>query len=223
MKKIFRKKVVLLLTLVVAGYLSYCGWYIASGQEAKQRVKTVAAQSPGCNVDAGQLLTLINGQRSKLGAPILTIDPALATSSKAKFDDMVANQYFGHDRIDGTPWYSLLDRTKVSGKASEDIEMGDLSPTKQWESFRKSPNHYKSLTNPAYTRVGISTSCVDVHILHETGPDIEGGIEGKDTTDITVVHLAAPEPTSQPVVKSYYQQQHTSCIPNPYTGLVVCN
>jgi hypothetical protein len=132
---------------------------------------------------------------------------------------MVSQQYFGHNRLDGSSWGTLVDRSKVSSAISEDIEMGDLTSAGQWEAFKNSPNHYRSLTDPKYTRVGISSNCVQLTVLHSTGPESDPSIENTTTSDVTVVHLAAPEPAAQPVVvnNSYHTNYTQTSVPQFHT------
>jgi hypothetical protein len=218
MKKFFRKKVVLLLTILFAGYLGYCVWYTATGQDAKKAAKVAVTQAMTCNIDASQLLGLINAERAKLGAPQLVIDPSLAVSAKDKMDDMTTNQYFGHNKLDGTSPESFMTAHGVKAAWSEDVGFGDMNADSYWQSFRESPSHYSSLTSPKYTRVGIASSCTGFDIKKVTGPEDNNDVLGDHAASLAVVHLAAPEP-----VNTYYQPRHTSCISNPYTGLTVCN
>jgi uncharacterized protein YkwD len=170
-----------------------------------------AAAPQVCAVDAGQLLTEINAERSRLGAPQLTIEPLLATSSRAKLDEMVASKYFGHNRLDGSSWSTLVDSKVRVVNTSEDIEYGNTTPADQWDHFKNSPAHYKSLTDPQYTRVGIASSCEDFNIEQVTGPSDNTKDLHNHVISLTVVHLADPEPVKAPEtrVETRYIQQQT--------------
>jgi uncharacterized protein YkwD len=151
------------------------------------------ASVESCNPDASQLLSLVNQERSKLGAPILTIDPALAASAKNKLNDEVTNQYYGHNKIDGSSTVSFIRAVGVNAAWGEDLDDNALNPTEDWTALKNSPAHYASLTNPTFTRIGIAEQCVDYVLRTGTGPDDNSNLVGQTIKELTVVHLAAPE------------------------------
>lgn len=181
-----------LLALFAISYAGFCAWYYATGRNEQ----SVNAQpvSQTCNVDANILLGHINTERKLLGVPALSVDASLNASAHNKLEDEKTNSYFGHNRLDGTPWYSaFLDKSKVSAPASEDIDVNDVSSDQTWGTFKHSPSHYKSLTDPRFTRVGLSTQCVDMTLTHVTGPADNSAYLNQHIVSLTVVHLAQTE------------------------------
>jgi uncharacterized protein YkwD len=150
-----------------------------------------------CAVNASALLDLMNQERSKLGAPVLTVDPALSVSAKNKLDDMEKNRYYGHQLLDGSEYYSTIREQGINAAVSEDLDVNSNTADDDWASLKGSPAHYKSLTNPAYTRVGASTRCTDYVLEKSTGPADNSQLIGRKIKSLTVVHLAGPEPTAR--------------------------
>lgn len=207
---------------------------IAVGWSSAPKKTPVAVTQPACNVDAGILLTEINAERSKLGVPQLSIDSTLATTSKQKLDDMVGKKYFGHDLPDGSNFSVFIRNAGIHAAASEDVAENTFNPENTWESYKASPSHYKSLTDPQFTRVGISTQCVTYVVQTSTGPDDNSSLVGKTVTDLTVVQLASPEPAPQPQVQTKYvpapnsshigpSYSQTNCTENLYGTGVSCS
>lgn len=184
---------------------------------SKKSVPKAAAQS--CQPDASQLLSLINQERTKLGSPTLSVDTALAKSAKNKLNDEITNQYYGHNLIDGSNDISLLRAQGVNAASSEDLDENALTPAQDWASFKASPAHYASLTDPQYLRVGIAAQCVGYKTVKQT--DSTGNIPvGTALTELTVIHLAGVEPQAQAQTPVYVapKQQITTCYP-PLAGL----
>lgn len=155
-----------------------------------------AIAKPTCTPDASQLLDLINQERIKLGAPMLVVDPALAESARAKLNDEVNSQYYGHNLLNGDAASTLIRAQGVNAAWGEDLDENALNPVQDWKAFKNSPAHYASLTNPAYTRVGIAEKCVNFVLKAGTGPDDNSNLVGSKIKELTVVHLAAPEPAA---------------------------
>jgi len=183
---------------------------------------------PVCTPNASELLGYINQERAKLGAPQLTIDTALAVSSQNKLQDMVNGHYYGHLLLDGSEPWVFIRNQGVKALVGEDIDINALSPALDWQAFKNSPAHYKSLTNARFTRVGISTECIAYPIEHSTGPDDNSKLVGTTSKELTVVHLAAPEPVVQTPAPQYTPtNSRTICTYYPAVETVparsVCN
>jgi uncharacterized protein YkwD len=145
-----------------------------------------------CNMDADKLLGYINAERAKLGAPELHTDTTLAQASTLRSDDMISQGYFSHQTPNGQ-WYDVVRSLGVKAKVSEDLGSNDDTPEEAWAEFKSSAAHYESLTNPQYTRVGISTKCTTYKLTKSIEPGDDQYL-GTTTTDLTVVTLAANEP-----------------------------
>lgn len=170
-----------------------------------------------CSPDAGKLLSLINSERSKLGAPVLTVDTSLATAAGEKSRSLEDGLYYGHQIPDGTDIFKFLRNQGVKASASEELDVNALSPDEDWDAFRASSSHYSSLTNASYTRIGISERCVDYTIKTATGPDDNSRLVGQQAKELTVIYLASPEPTPAPTPQysqpTYASPSITQCYP----------
>lgn len=180
------------------------------------------SSAPVCSPDASALLGLINQERAKLGAPQLVIDPALATSASNKLNDEITNEYYGHSLVDGSNDVSILRAQGINAASSEDLDANALNPAMDWKSFKNSPAHYSSLTNAQYTRVGIANQCVDFTLSKETD-SVENVPVGTRIKELTVVHLAGPEPIApapqaQTPIVSPAQQCFTTYYPAIHYG-----
>ena len=209
------KKNILIWACVVWGILFWSvliAAFIYSSEHPEEQI----AVTPPCTVNAAALLTHIQDERAKLGAPILTSDNLLAQSSREKLDDMIANKYYGHDLTDGSAFSTLIRDKGIKASISEDLGSSDNNADQSWDEFKNSPEHYKSLTDPTYTRIGISTQCTDYMMEKSTGPTDNSSMVGQKITDLTVIHLAGPEPVA-PVPTSDTQQtrSRTSCVSTP--------
>ena len=189
MKKLRRPLLIIigLLLLLGIGDLSY--WLYAKNTSNAQ-----PNQNTACTVNANTLLTLINSERAKIGSPALVVDPQLSISSRNKLDNMVLQKYYGHNQIDGSSWSVYAQNQGVKASISEDINVNALSSETLWSSYKNSPSHYQSLTNPSFTRVGVATQCTNFILEKSTGPSDNSNLIGKNISDLTVVHLASPEP-----------------------------
>lgn len=159
------------------------------------RHSSQAADAPICAVDAGKLLGYINTERLRLGAPELRTEAILAVTAKGRLDDMVQRKYFSHVVPDNQDWAAPIRQQGVNALLAEDLGSNDLTPEQSWQEFKDSADHYKSLVDPRYTRVGIATECTDYMLAMALTPEDQQYI-GSKVTDLTVIHLAAEEPAA---------------------------
>lgn len=156
-----------------------------------------ASEQVVCAPDSKTLLTTINTERKLKGAPELVVDEALTKSSQDKLQDMITNHYYGHDHVDGNSEFDIVRSNGVRAQASSDILINGMDAGRAWTTFKDSPAHYASLTNPTYTRVGITEKCVSVSIDKVTGPSDNSAVLHTTAQEFTVIYLAAPEPVVQ--------------------------
>lgn len=151
--------------------------------------------SQACLLSASKLLEYINTERAKLGVTTLTTDSVLVSASKLKADDMESKKYFSHKFPDGNKWDKHVRELGVKASIAENIGSNDHTPENSWEEFKESDEHYKSIIDPQYTRIGIATKCTDYtqEIAIEPG---DQQYTGEKITDLTVITLAAPEPSN---------------------------
>lgn len=224
MKRLWGKKLVRIISYLVASYLVLV-LGVAIYRVANPQKSVNVAAIPTCQPDTSQLLSFINQERAKIGSPQLTVDSALATSAHNKLNDEVMGQYFGHKLLDGSSPHSFITAQGVNAAWSEDISSNALNPTVDWASFKGSPTHYASLTDPQYTRVGIAELCSNYKIAKETDATEDIPI-GTQVSELTVVHLAAPEPVAAAPapVPTYVapKARVTTCYPAYFSNPATC-
>lgn len=197
-----------IIVLLVIG-LTFFGLFKVATLPVKNSSRYTPVAKEVCSVNADSLVSLINQERASLGKPTLITDSLLVASSKTKLDDMIAHTYYGHNLLDGRSWDVYYKAQGIQASGSENIGSSDISPEKSWLEFKNSPSHYASFIDSSYTRIGVSAQCVDLTLTQVTGPSENSNLIGQKVSDLTVVHLARPEP-----VMSSYSQCVTVCNDN---------
>ncbi len=83
------------------------------------------------NTTVSALLQFTNQERAIAGAPALTLNSKLNSSAQAKANDMVATNYWAHNRPDGTPPWNFFSNAGYSGsKLGENLAYGQLSSSR---------------------------------------------------------------------------------------------
>ncbi|TDA69916.1 MAG: hypothetical protein D9V47_03770 [Clostridia bacterium] len=109
----------------------------------------------GLTREESQLLDLINRERSQKGLPLLTLDPTLVRLARQKSQDMVDNNYFGHE----SPTYGKVgDMLKAAGVkyrlAAENIGRGSSVATVHAMMMGSGP-HRAAILSGKYSQVGV--------------------------------------------------------------------
>jgi uncharacterized protein YkwD len=112
-----------------------------------------------------RMLTLVNEERAKVGAPALVIDPSIVPVARKHSQDMWQRSYFAHINPDGL---SPFDRMKSGGvefsSAGENLALA-RTVERAHTGLMNSPGHKRNILDPNFHRVGIGV--------------IDGGIYGK--------------------------------------------
>ena len=102
-----------------------------------------------------QLLSLINAERQKVGAPPLRINLKLTQAGLRQSQDMAIHNFFSHTGSNGS---GFSDRISAAGynwsAAAENIAAGQSTPTAVFQSWLNSPPHKQNMLNAQYTEVG---------------------------------------------------------------------
>lgn len=103
-----------------------------------------------------QVIKLTNDERAKVGVIPLTENNALDTAAKAKFDDMVANNYWEHVSPAGKAYSDFI---KEAGYyydfAGENLGKGFDTNSALVSAWMFSEKHRENILSPKYTEIGV--------------------------------------------------------------------
>jgi len=101
------------------------------------------------------VVDLTNQARQKHGCGAVTADPRLAKASRDHSRDMVEQGYFDHVTPDGVDPWARAHRAGYADPASENIAMGQRSPSDVVDAWLASPGHRANILDCAVTDVGV--------------------------------------------------------------------
>lgn len=105
-----------------------------------------------------EVLTLINNARVKKGLSKLKLSKRLTEMARLKSNDMVKNNYFGHEsKVYGSPFKMLKDFGIDYKEAGENIA-GNPSIKDAVNSWLASPTHAENIYSKGYNYIGIGVS-----------------------------------------------------------------
>ncbi|HEX8591632.1 MAG TPA: CvpA family protein [Candidatus Paceibacterota bacterium] len=156
------------LNSVTGGRLSKALGELTTSESSSGEYRELPFRPSSASVDEGAehiMLDLVNEERARVGAPPLTIDPALTRSARLHSEDMWARKYFAHVNPDGEdPFDRMQNAGAVFLLAGENLA---LAPSTRLAhvGLMNSPGHRRNILDPSFRRVGIGV--------------IDGGIYGK--------------------------------------------
>ena len=102
------------------------------------------------------VFAIVNQERAAQGLPAYAWDTALARAAQLHAEDMVAQDYFDHESLDGR---SFSDRTDMAGydasPAGENIAAGQRSPEQVMTSWMNSPGHRNNILSERANEIGV--------------------------------------------------------------------
>ncbi|MGE5474320.1 MAG: CAP domain-containing protein [Ignavibacteriales bacterium] len=103
-----------------------------------------------------QVAAQVNAQRAKNGLPALSYNSALAKMARVKSQDMINENYFGHNSPKyGSP-FNMMSKFGISySSAGENIAMGQRSVSEVMNGWMNSPGHRANILNSNYTQIGV--------------------------------------------------------------------
>ncbi|NJL45991.1 MAG: CAP domain-containing protein [Leptolyngbyaceae cyanobacterium SM2_3_12] len=103
------------------------------------------------------LLTRINAERQRVGAPPLRINPQLTTAAQRHAQDMAQNRQISHNGSDGSTMQSRIEDARYPWTTiGENVAMGQATPAAVMTSWMNSPGHRQNILNPDFTELGLS-------------------------------------------------------------------
>ncbi len=154
----------------------------------------VLAYATNTTVDG--LLTATNAERTSRGLPALKLNSKLAASSQAKSDDMVATNYWAHNRPDGTtPWVFFANAGYQGLKEGENLAYGQLTSQQAVNEWMASPTHRDNILDSSYCEVGFGISKSADFV--GSGPEtIVAAHYGEPATGCTTTTVTTPKTTT---------------------------
>lgn len=109
---------------------------------------------------AEQVLTLVNQERAKVGAPPLAFDQQATDAAKVHSEDMRIRNYFNHVSPEGFAPADRLIAVKASGYTStgENIALGQTSAAQVMQDWMNSAGHRANILNPEFTHLGVGVA-----------------------------------------------------------------
>ncbi len=112
------------------------------------------SQAPTSQVDT--LLSLVNIERQRVGAPPLILSRQLATAAQGHAQDMANSHRLSHSGSNGSTLQSRIDSTGYGWAAiGENVAMGQPDPAAVMASWMNSPGHRQNILNPDFTELGL--------------------------------------------------------------------
>ena len=119
-----------------------------------------AVDGPTLSALESDMVAALNADRRELGLVPVVVDARLMAIARARSNDMVAKDYFGHVQPDGRNVFDILTAKRVTWYTAGEIiawNNYDLSTTvevanRQW---LNSPSHYAILSSASYNYIGV--------------------------------------------------------------------
>ncbi len=109
----------------------------------------------GIGGQQGQMLDMVNQERTKAGLKPLTWDADLANVAQVKAKDMSDNNYFDHNSPTyGSP-FEMMKKFGISYRAAGENLAGSSSVERAHVGLMNSEGHRKNILNPNFTHMGI--------------------------------------------------------------------
>lgn len=153
----------MVILVVIIGIAIGVSIYQTPAKTAQKAPETVSQPIPKA-ATAQELLTLVNAERTKVGAKPLVMDERLNQSAQAKAQDMLTRNYFGHNDPEGNRATSSIYGCYMPGEnLTQNIYVND-SHTAVAAWIRSKP-HYEAMVSTRYelTGFGIADNYIVEH------------------------------------------------------------
>lgn len=102
----------------------------------------------------GEILRLVNAERTKAGVDPLTLNATLCTAAQLRAQELPTQ--FAHTRPDGTQCFTVLDQVGQNYRtAGENIAAGQTSPAQVVSDWMNSPGHRRNILDASFTQLGV--------------------------------------------------------------------
>jgi len=138
------------------------------------------------NLSAKAIIDLTNRVRIGRGLKPLVVSPQLTQAAYLKARDMLANNYWAHQRPSGEPPWVFLDQAGYSYQfAGENLAKNFNQPEALIKAWLRSPLHKQNLLDDKYREIGVAV--------------VRGRLQGVET-NLVVQFLATPMPGQDQVL-----------------------
>ncbi len=107
---------------------------------------------------AGQIVKLVNSQRSKAGCKKVTLDSKLTAAAAGHARDMAANNFFSHTGTDGSTFAARIKAAGYAAPKSENIAAGQSSGSAVMSAWMKSADHRANILDCSATQMGAASA-----------------------------------------------------------------
>ena len=115
---------------------------------------TVGSMSEEQAANAGQVLDIVNRNRSSAGLHSLKLDADLCAAAQIRANEIVSS--FSHTRPDGRKFSTVLTDNGIRFTAAgENIAWGQTSPEQVMNAWMNSDGHRANIMNVTYTKLGV--------------------------------------------------------------------
>jgi uncharacterized protein YkwD len=99
---------------------------------------------------------MVNAERRKLGYKPLTMNDDLLNVSNIRAEEIKTR--YSHTRPNGTKWSTAYKEVGITftGTKGENLMWGVRTATDFYTAWYQSPGHYRNMTNPNFTQIGIT-------------------------------------------------------------------
>ncbi len=103
-----------------------------------------------------EVLNIVNGYRSEVGASALTIDQNLNIAATIRAMEMGYSNEYSHTRPNGSDCTTILNELNISWYlAGENIAYGQKTPSVVCNDWYNSPGHRANMLNTNFTKIGV--------------------------------------------------------------------
>lgn len=126
----------------------------ATSYETDKEELAVSAMSEEQEINAGQVLDIVNRNRSSAGLHSLKLDADLCAAAQIRANEIVAS--FSHTRPDGRKFSTVLTDNGIRFTAAgENIAWGQTSSEQVMNAWMNSDGHRANIMNVTYTKLGV--------------------------------------------------------------------
>lgn len=107
-------------------------------------------------INAANVVALMNDYRAEAGLPPLRIDPSLTAAAEARMREMTDGEWWGHEAPDGTPPFAFIPVDYEYAFAAENLAAGFDTAGLLVSAWMESRGHRANIMGVQYADCGIA-------------------------------------------------------------------